>query len=118
MKCCNNKFKIKNMKRTHLEVSKDLQFVIDLGMKALYWYLSLVLMVLSMAHFGYNGFAGDISLAFSLGFGALYIWYALCFTWNALNLKDYNGAPYWISNIFRCYFKGTWILRKHEEMYK
>lgn len=102
------------MKRTHLEVSKNFQYVIDLGMSALYWYLSLVLMTMFMKAFGTN----TICFIATVGMGAAYLWYALCLTWNWLDLKDANGAPYWISNIFRCYFKGTWILRKHEEMYK
>lgn len=101
------------MRRTHLEVSKDFQYAIDLGMSALYWYLSLILMTLFMRAFGVN----VICLYATVGIAAAYFWYALSFTWSWLDLKDYNGSPYWISNIFMCYFKGTWIGRKHDKIY-
>ena len=100
------------MKRTQLEVSKDIQYLVDLGMKTLYWYLSLILMSMSMMAFGSN----IICEIATIGIALVTLWYGLSFIWTFTQLKDTNGVKYFINGFTKCYFKNTWLDKENERL--
>jgi len=104
--------------RTILEVRKDLQSLVDLGMTTLYWYLSLCLMIVSIDYYNPQGFTSDIVLSFTIGVTLIYIYYLFAFVWLSSFIKDYNGVPYFINIFTKCYFKGTYFDKYNEKMYQ
>ena len=104
--------------RTILEVRKDLLGMVKLGVNALYWYLSLLLIVVSGAYYIPEGFAGDIILSFALGIALMYVFNVIALAWMFFFTKDYNGVHYFINVFTKCYFEGSSFDKFNERTYK
>jgi len=88
------------MKRTYLEIKNDLTKLGDVGMKYLYFYLSLVLIMQSPL----IETTFWVIAPFSIVIAALAWIYGIWFVWLLLSINDYNGENYIFNTTIEHYF--------------